>query len=157
MISVGVIFQYDSSEGRGQIMLSNGEKKEFSTAEWADNENEPKIAQRIAYENINHRIKIRVAREEDEIAASSDAVDESPQEEESKSGTEIEQFDNVDDYISHYTDMGFKLVKDMQGEQSRTVSLRLYTPSDYGEAIIKQNGSKIGVTQTINGKTVVIS
>ena len=39
MVFIGMIFQFNSDQGTGLIMLSDGEKKEFSTDEWADEVN----------------------------------------------------------------------------------------------------------------------
>lgn len=60
----------------------------------------------------------------------------------------------MDEYISHFTDMGFKLVKDTENYGGRTLTLRRYADGEPSEVIIKQIGSKINVTQTINGKIV---
>ena len=66
----------------------------------------------------------------------------------------MEEFSSVDEYISYFTDMGFKLVKDTENYGSRTLMLRRYVMDEHGEVIIKQVGSKISVTQTVNGKKI---
>ena len=66
----------------------------------------------------------------------------------------MEEFSSVDEYISYFTDMGFKLVKDTENYGSRTLMLRRYVMDEHGEVIIKQSNSKISVTQTVNGKKI---
>lgn len=69
--------------------------------------------------------------------------------------TTIGEFTSVDEYINYFTDMGFKLVKDTENYGLRTLSLRRYADGEPSEVIIKEVGSKINVTQTVNGKPVV--
>lgn len=66
----------------------------------------------------------------------------------------MEEFSSVDEYISYFTDMGFKLVKDTENYGGRTLTLRRYADGEPSEVIIKHIGSKINVTQTVNGKVV---
>lgn len=146
-----MIYQFYSEQGTGLIMLSDGEKKEFSITDWVDNDNAPGVAQKIAYIESHNRIEIRKATEEDEILASSAQKEESS-EEALLVDSETPKFDSIEDCIRYYTDGGFKIVKEMTIDRTRTVTLRFYTPTDYGEAVIKHHGSKISVTQTINGQ-----
>lgn len=148
MISTGMIFQFNSDQGIGLIMLSDGETKEFGTHFWVDTENEPAVGQKISYEDSYGRIQIKVLREEVASVSSSDE-DDSVKEE---IDTDVVNFSNIDDCISYYTDSGFKLVSDNQEGETRTINLRLYTPTDYGEATIKKVGSEISVHQILNGK-----
>lgn len=150
MIYTGMIYQYDSEQGNGLIMLSDGEKKEFSVNEWVDTENEPEIAQKIAYETDGNSIRIRVATEEDIKRAEEDAQKEDIAEEESASSENSEQFNSVDECIEHFTAMGFKQVR----TKSDDITLRSYVMGDFAEVLIKQNGSKISVSQTLNGQPV---
>lgn len=147
MIYIGMIFQYDSNTGIGRIMLSDGEQGEFSNNDWIDSENIPTIGQKISYDNSGSRIKIRVATEEDQAKALLN-------EEVDITNTDKQEFTNMDDCISYFIDKGYKLLKDTTDEQSRTLSLRLYTPTDFGEATIVDSGSEITVTQILNGKPV---
>jgi hypothetical protein len=66
----------------------------------------------------------------------------------------IKELETVDAYIEYYVEMGFKLVKDSEDNNVRTANLRLYTPDDYGEATITQDGSKLSVVLVINGKKI---
>jgi len=65
MVFIGMIFQFDSAQGTGLIMLSNGETKEFSTHDWVDGSNQPKIGLEILYEDSDNLIKIKVPSEEE--------------------------------------------------------------------------------------------
>lgn len=152
MISTGMIFQYDSTQGIGLIMLSDGETKQFSKHYWVDTENEPAIGQKISYEDNYGHVQIKTANEEVTAVASSTEDDEATQEEDAAG-----QFSTVEDVITYYTDSGFKLVSDSEDGESRTITLRLYTPTDYGEATIKKIGSEISVMQVLNGKKEALS
>ena len=156
MISTGMIFQFNSDQGMGLIMLSDGETKEFGTHSWIDTKNMPAIGQKISYEDNYGRIQIQVLNEESPSVSPS-SEDESIVHEEDAGDTGVEQFKNVDDFINYYTDNGFKLVSDTVDGQSRIVNFRLYTPTDYGEATIKQIGAEISVVQVVNGKKELLS
>jgi hypothetical protein len=67
----------------------------------------------------------------------------------------MEELTTVDEYINHFTEMGFKVLKDTENDGTRTLMLRKYVMDEHGEVIIKQSDSKISVTQTLNGKKVV--
>ena len=155
MLFTGMIYQYDSSEGTGLLMLSDGEKKEFSSNEWIDSVNMPAVGQKISYESDANRIQIKVASEEDINRALAEKEKQSSKEE-NVSTDVTQQFASLDDYLNYFTNMGYKLTKDTVSDESRILTLRLYTPTDYGEAIIKQSGSKISIMQTLNGKPVVM-
>ncbi len=144
MVFIGMIFQYDSTQGTGLIMLSDGEKKEFSSSDWTDTVNSPNVGQKVSYENDDNRILIKLASQDDIDKALK--KDEDSKEEKS-----------LDDYLNYYVDMGFKLVKDEQSDSSRIVTLRSFTVEEYSEAIIKQTGSKVTVAQTLNGKPLILN
>lgn len=147
MIYIGMIFQYDSDMGSGRIMLSDGEQGEFNRIDWIDSENMPAVGQKISYDTSGSHVKIRVATEEDKAKALL-------QEEEESAQAEKLEFSDMDEAIKHFTDKGYKLLKDTQVDESRTASLRLYTTTDFGEASIIQKGSDIIINQTLNGKPV---
>lgn len=67
----------------------------------------------------------------------------------------MEEFASVDEYINHFTQLGFKILKDTENYGSRTLMLRRYVMDEHSEVIIKYVGSKITVTQTVNGKPVI--
>ncbi len=66
-----------------------------------------------------------------------------------------EEFTSLDDYLNHFTSIGFKLVKDDENNETRTLTLRRYVEGEYSEATIKQSGSKISVIQTVDGKPII--
>lgn len=148
MIIIGMIYQYDDAQGSGLIMLSNGETNEFSSREWVDSSSEPKVGQKVAYEESANRILIRVASEDDQAKAASEEVEESKENDSS-----TDQY-SVDEYIDYFTKMGFKLVKNVGDASLQTVTLRKYTEVEFSEIIIERNGSKIDVTQMVDGKKV---
>lgn len=154
MVKIGMIFQYDAELGSGLVMLSGGEQKTFNRTNWVDSDNEPAVGQKISYDDSGYSVQIKVANEEDKISANS--VEEKPKEvEEKPSPLEvIKELETVDAYIEHYVEMGFKLVKDSEDDNVRTANLRLYTPDDYGEATITQDGSTLSVVLVINGKKI---
>lgn len=143
MVYMGMIFQYDKDESRGLIMLSDGEKKEFGTQEWADRENSPKVGQKISYEEHNGRIEVKTA-----------SIDAKIVKEREKDKEISAKSISVDEHIKELVEGGFKLVKDVADGTSRTVLLRLYTATDYGEATIEQNGSDIKISKVLNGEKV---
>lgn len=66
----------------------------------------------------------------------------------------MNEFTNVDECISHFTEKGFKLLKDVENDAGRILTLRRYADGEPSEVIVKQRGSKINVTQTVNNKPV---
>lgn len=155
MIFIGMIYQYDSTEGTGLLMLSDGDKREFSSSDWVDSVNAPAVGQKISYKSDANRIQIKVASEEDISKALAEKEKQSSSEE--NVSTEFEkQFANLDDCLEYFTDRGFKQVKDIQSDDLRTLTLRKYTEVEYGEAIIEQKGSRLSIQLTLNGKPVVM-
>ncbi|MEA3370665.1 MAG: hypothetical protein U9Q40_04935 [Campylobacterota bacterium] len=158
MIFIGMIYRYDTTQGIGDLMLPDGEKREFSAKEWTDSLNAPSVGQKIAYEQKPDTLYIRVATEEDIKQAEAEKnAEKVPVKEETPAQDETQQFTDIDECIQHFTNMGLKAIKDTQDGQTRTVSLRSYVMGDFAEAIITQSGSKITVVQTLNGKTVTSS
>lgn len=144
MVHIGMIFQYDSTQEMGLVMITGGEKREFALHNWVDVQNQPEVGQKVTYDESSHPVKIKVANEDDKIIVPCD---------DEKDNTKVEEFSDIDEAVKYFTDMGFKTLKEIKDDESRTVTLRLYTPTDYGEVTIKQSGSEISVKQIINGKT----
>lgn len=69
---------------------------------------------------------------------------------------QIEKDLDFDGYIQHFIGLGFKLAKDTQERGARVASLRLYTPEEYGEVMLRQRegDTKVNVLLTMNGKVV---
>ncbi len=209
MVFIGMIYQFDSTQGSGLIMLSDGEKREFSSDDWVDASNMPAVGLKVSYESSDGLIKIKVASEADKNKALSDEKQKSSKEEDITSFTSIQEYQtyfsnkgfdliknsqehaddeltmgrfddesveivsitfkdsqaqltektmhlsSLDDYIKYFTDIGFRLIKDSEDSESRTLILRRYVMDKHGEIIIKQSDCKISVSQTVNGKKVV--
>jgi len=149
MVFIGLIYRFDTTQGSGFIMLSDGEKKEFTTNEWVDTLNEPAIGQKIVYEISGNTARIRVATEADELnAASNKEVQEN-----GSAQTPLEGFNSADEYVDHFVEMGFKRLKDTENDGVRTITLRRFADGEAQEVII-QDGSTISVKKTINGQPV---
>lgn len=138
MVYIGMIFQYNTDNGTGLIMLSDGTQKTFTSDDWMDSTNTPTVGQKIAYiDNVND-IQIRVAREDDINDTSSDK----------------EESTSVDEHIEHFVSVGFKLVKDTINNEIRTVILRSFATGESQEVIITKKASKTTIVETTNGKTI---
>lgn len=149
MIATGMIYRYDETGGEGVLMLSDGEKKEFSYAQWKDENNEPAIGQKIAYLSDDVSISIRLATDTD--------IQEALAPKETPDGMQkSEQFSSTEECVQHYIDMGFKQTSDSTEEGTRSISLRYYAGGDYAEASIKVIASRIYITQTLNGEDVAL-
>jgi hypothetical protein len=141
MIYTGIIYRYDEEEQTGQVMVGDGETKSFTKSEWVEQTVEPSVGQKISYEVVNNQVRIQLETQE------------------KKSPNCSMGFTNVEDAIAHYKGLGFKLAKDTQTDMTRTISFRYYSSDtgDFAEAIVKQIGESIHITQTLNGQTVTIS
>lgn len=149
MIFIGMIFQYNSEQGTGLIMLSDGGQKEFSQTQWADSINSPAVGQKIAYETDVTSVKVRVASQDDISRASAKPKEESSSDNKNET--------SVDEYLKHFTDLGFKLVKDTNSDAVRTLILRSFATGESQELIITQTASSTTVVEKINGKIVPLS
>lgn len=65
-----------------------------------------------------------------------------------------ENLKSLEDYLNHFTSIGFKLVKDEQTDISRILSLRSYSMDEFSEVIIQQRDTNLSVVQTVNGKQI---
>ncbi|MDF1882839.1 hypothetical protein JHD49_02680 [Sulfurimonas sp. SAG-AH-194-C21] len=138
MVYIGMIYQYNKDDASGLIMLSDGGNKTFTSSDWTDELNSPSVGQKIAYENNEDRVSIRVATKDDvNISLSTQA--------EKKS---------VEKHLEHFTALGFKLIKDIQANEVRTLTLRSFAKLESEEVIIKETTTKITIVQTLNGKVV---
>lgn len=152
MVYIGMIFQFENSQGEGMIMFSDGEKREFSKNEWVDTLNLPSLGKKVSFEYSGNKVHIKLADSNDDITTAPPEVQKNVQEEIT---TFIEGFTCVDEYINYYINKGFKLIKDVEVEAVRTLSFRKFDTEPY-EVIIKQSASNIIVTQTENGKPIAI-
>lgn len=136
MMVIGMIFQYDSAQGEGLLMFSDGEKKEFSQSDWADTENTPAVGQKVSYVLESGSIQIKLANDKDITKLSYD--------------TKTKY--SMDDYIDYFTGQGFKLLTDTQDSGTRTVKFRIFKEDEHSEAIVQELDSKATVKLTRNGK-----
>lgn len=69
---------------------------------------------------------------------------------------EIDKDLDFEGYIDHFVAQGFKLAKDTNERGFRVASLRLYTPEDYGEVMLRQRegDTKVSVMLSMNGRVV---
>lgn len=138
MIYIGMIFQYNTDNGTGLIMLSDGAQKTFTSDDWTDSENTPCVGQKIAYIENENNIQVRVASEADINNTVEDKK-------EPKS---------VDEHLKHFISLGFKLIKDAQNDGTRVLTLRSFATGESEEVVIKEKASTISVVRTHNGKVV---
>lgn len=103
MISTGMIFQFDSVQGTGLIMLSDGEKKEFSTDEWADESTMPSVGLKISYESTGPLVKIKMA---SEIEIQKKVPNELTSKEE-----ELASFTSIEEFQRYFSEKGFDVIK----------------------------------------------
>ncbi|UCN01505.1 hypothetical protein LCX93_06190 [Sulfurimonas sp. SWIR-19] len=131
MSMTGMIFQFNSDNGKGLLMLSDGETKEFDTSQWVEKSNRPFVGLKISYDESGGKISVK------------------PYNEATK---ESSAYSNADECILHFKEEGFKVVKNTAGETTRTITLRKYEMGDFAEVIIKSVNDKISVTHMVNGK-----
>jgi hypothetical protein len=156
MTSTGLISQFDPNDGTGHIMFSDGEKFEFTLQEWKDREQAPMVGLKVAFSIHKGLAHIKIAAMDDEITESPDAAlleqhSENDPFEEAQSNADLK---SIDDFIQHYSPKGFKIARDTSNGLARTVSLRLFTPSEFAEIMITQTGDKISASYTLNGQSV---
>jgi hypothetical protein len=154
MIMTGMIYRYFDEELKGTLMLSDGEIKEFTKTQWIDTEIEPGIGQKIIYTEDQNGITIRTGSDE-EIEEIKNTVQ--PQKEEQAVEKETKpnhQFNTADEAISHFENLGYKCIKDITNEDTRSISLRFYDQGEFGEVFITVQGTSIELKQTKNGKPV---
>lgn len=98
-----MIYQFNSDEGTGLIMLSDGETKEFSAVDWVDESNVPAVGLKISYENSDDLIKIKVPSVEEKNPT---LPNEKTSKEEDSAG-----FTSIEEFQSYFTDKGFDVIK----------------------------------------------
>ncbi len=138
MIYIGMIFQYNTDNGTGLIMLSDGAQKTFTSDDWTDSENTPCVGQKIAYIENENAIQVRVACEAD--------MNNKPEDKKEPK--------SVDEHLKHFINLGFKLIKDAQNNGTRVLTLRSFATGESEEVVIKEKASNISVVRTHNGKVV---
>ncbi len=167
MVSIGMIFQFNNDQGAGLIMLSDGQKKEFTLKDWIDETNTPRVGLEIVYDSSDALIKIRVPSEAEKDAlklkkkpkkdAAADlGSTEGSQSDPSDIDSDVVQGTDgsVEEHIKRFQDDGYRLIKDINEKGSRTAMLRRYVMDEHSEIIIKCSDDKTTLTKTVNGKKV---
>ncbi len=135
MNMTGMIFQFNSDDGKGLIMLTDGQTKEFTVSQWADENNMPSVGLKISYDEDAQGAKVK-------------KYDESKEQPVSPSTS-------IEEYIEHFKGEGYNLVKDLQEGNTRTVTFRKFSVTEHSEVVIKSVNNEISITRTINGKESV--
>lgn len=144
MQNIGMIFQYNQDTQSGQIMFMQGDKRSFTKAEWVDTENTPAVGKKVAYRVRDSAVEVSMVAQERDITELNEAA-----------GDDEVSDISVEDYIAHYLSKGYKKAKEsIEGGDTRVVAMRLYTPSDYGETIIREKNGKITLKQMLNGQDI---
>lgn len=145
MIFKGTILKYDKAEATGILMLSNGKQQKFTNDDWIETNNTPTINQKVSYENEQSPMGIKSI-----IQAPISQPSKKKEKEDSP-----KEFTNLDECLEYFTKKNYKVIRDMQDNDTRTLILRYFSEDSHGEATVKQIGDKISVTQTLNGKKVL--
>ncbi len=133
MSMTGMIFQFNSDDGKGLLMLSDGETKEFDISQWVEKSNMPSVGLKISYDDSDEKITIKAYNEEEKKSFA---------------------YSTADECILHFKEDGFKVITDISGETIRTITLRKYEMGDFAEVVIKSANNEISVTHIVNGKKI---
>jgi hypothetical protein len=133
MVFIGMIFQFNSDQGTGLIMLSDGEKKEFSTDEWVDESNLPKVGLQILYEISDNQVKIKVPSEEekDRLRPGKKRKEE-----------ELTSFTSIEEFQSHYAKKGFDVIKNTDETLDDRLTMGRYSDEGVQSVSINFEGAK---------------
>lgn len=134
MVSTGMIFQFDSVQGRGLIMLSDGEKKEFSTDDWADESNMPSVGLKISYESNGPLVKIKTA---SEIEIKKKVPNEPTSKEEVVTG-----FSSIEAFQNHFSDKGFDIIKNRKETAGNELTMGKFTDAGLQTVSMDFNSNK---------------
>ncbi|MFT5661266.1 MAG: hypothetical protein ACI9TV_001912 [Sulfurimonas sp.] len=141
MVSIGMIFQFNSDEESGLIMLSNGETKEFGARDWVDESNAPAVGLKISYEDNGYLRKIKVPSEEEINNISSNTN----QNEDPTSFTSLKEYEN------HYLNKKFVTV----GKTKDTLKMQKYSIEGEYSVSISFKGDKPELTQDLHPLTSI--
>lgn len=143
MNMTGMIFQFNSDDGKGLIMLSDGETREFSRSQWVDKKRDPVIGMKISYDIRTNKISSQTENQETDTRKS-----------EEENTQDVLSFNSVDEYITHFKEDGFNFVKDFEDDGVRTIIFRKYTIEEPLEIIITVKNGQISLVYMVNGKKV---
>lgn len=136
----GMIFQFNSEQGTGLIMFSDGEQKEFSTDEWVDESNMPSVGLKILYEDSDDLIKIKVLSEEDIKKISSAKK---PKEE------ELTNFSSLEEFQTYFSDKGFDIIKNTDEPTDKQLTMGRLSDEGVQSVSISFVNSKSELTKNI--------
>ena len=157
MVSIGMIFQFNNTQGTGLIMLSDGEKKEFSTDDWVDASNLPKIGLEIVYEINDNRIKIKVPSEEEKNALKNKTLPgKKTVKEESDIGKkedDITGLTSLEEYQTYFSNKGFDVIKNTQETVDDELTMGKFSDESVETVSISFKNSKPELTK----KTIHLS
>jgi len=139
MIFRGMIFQYNSEEGTGLIMLSDGEQKEFSTNEWIDASNVPRVGLEVSYESSDNLIKIKMLNEAEKRKI---LLDEKRSKEE-----DITRFRSMQEFQSYFSNKGFEAVKNRQEDADDKLTMEKYSDGSVHSVSIIFKNAKPEITE----------
>jgi hypothetical protein len=156
MTSIGLISQFDNDSDTGNIIFKDGNKFEFTLQDWKDRANAPIVGLKVSFTIHKGLIHIKMAEETDEISDSPDTSLLEPQltgdpYELSQSNSDLK---SIDDFIEHYTPKGFKVTHDINNGLARTISLRMFTASEFAQITVTQSDDKISASYELNGQSV---
>lgn len=145
MVFTGMIFQFDSAQGTGLIMLSDGETKEFSTDDWVDASNTPAIGLKVSYESSDELIKIKVpgAEEKTEVLPN----------EKTKQEEDISSFTSIEECQSYFSNKGFDLIKSAEDTAPEKLRMGKFSDESVQTVAITFKNSK----PELSKKTILLS
>lgn len=136
-----MIFQFNSDEGTGLIMLSDGETKEFSTDDWVDESNAPAVGLKISYENNDDLIKVKVLNEENKNKPL-------PNEKTSKE-KDIANFTSIEEFESSFSDKGFDVIQNTDESIDDELTMGKFTDEGVQSVSISFKNAKPELTKKI--------
>lgn len=175
----GIISSFNAQEGQGAIILSNGQRQEFSVKEWKDEQNEPRLGLEVVFSLVNGQGEVSVpsaalkeqliaqekaehAKENSENFSNTKAenkvveeiVSKVIQNTENNEDNNAEELGSFDDVVANYKAQGFNLVKNFEVGGVRTANLRSYVDGDFKEVTLEEKNGKLNVKALFNGKEV---
>jgi len=140
MVSIGMIFQFNTTEGAGLIMLSNGETKEFNIQEWTDTDNEAAIGLEVLYESDTQGTKIKVptVQEKAEVLANKTT----------KQEADISSCKSLQDYQVYFSNKGFESVKNIEENSEIELSMAKFSGSSLERIAISFENFNVQLNET---------
>lgn len=134
MIFTGMIFQYNSDQGVGLIMLSDGEKKDFTIAQWIDKSNAPAVGLKISYDD-GYIKKVKLFTEEETNNTSLDA----------NTDNDPATFTSIQEYKKYYSDQDYVT----NSSTSKKLTMQKYSTEGIHSIMVSLENSKPEVTKDL--------